>query len=739
MAPVSAMAPAGAQSTTLSSAGKPLKRGMSLRRASTQCRPRNQQQQLPSQFLQPMQGQLDGDEDEDTIISCHPSFQTHRHRDRQSHYIDPRQQMLHLPDSQRPASSRSHMRDWNRQRERSRSPSSSKKLPSPDSLLQQPQSEYYSSLPSSTSLTSEEFEALPPTVRRKRFMRCLSWMMELAIAMLANWVYRTYGSLVDGKHDKCRNSSVSRLKGSPATADLAPSLAPDASLSVCYRLVPFTTVGFSLDGEMRCHAMQCNAMHLRLALTNSDDKPMAPERLNPSLASQHTSVMALVGRLRHSTSTFASEEDIWQPGSKFELASDSSISGSHQQPRVRSSSAHLYPYQADTLHGRPADNGERRSNTANSHHKSIILDATDEAFVKINKRHTQVPKLSSHLNEPFYHEFHSTMSSSPNDEFTQALAAEASPDSIIESFRWLDESDDLDLRLDDYQSSPKQGKKKRMPFPRHLSISKLSFGRPSSQLSRPATKGSVASPALSEQFVVPSLPSPSGHFRRRSRALSLMSPNKGQMPDDYGVVDSAPSHYQDPEARMKLRVYLASPHKFDEAVEFGFPSLYDTQGRETSQIRSWSRQESYDKIHSSTGDDAESLISDPTSPVETVSPRTPESLDHPPAEHSPRLPHEGAWPSKVDYAQAPASSREMTLRMTLTRPDLRADEEQMYGWQKPSSSKGQAHDGSAQPRSYSQASNPKDNIERQFAIMDQEAASSDNNMVKRFWNRVRRS
>lgn len=28
-------------------------------------------------------------------------------------------------------------------------------------------------------------------------------------------------------------------------------------------------------------------------------------------------------------------------------------------------------------------------------------------------------------------------------------------------------------------------------------------------------------------------------------------------------------------------------------------------------------------------------------------------------------------------------NREMTLRMTLTRPDLRADEEQLYGWQSP--------------------------------------------------------
>lgn len=373
-----------------------------------------------------------------------------------------------------------------------------------------------------------------------------------------------------------------------------------------------------------------------------------------------------------------------------------------------------------------------------------MLDATDEAFVKINQRQSQLHKLGSYLDETCSPQYHPTMSSSPNNEFTKSQAVESTPDQIMESFRWLDESDDLDLRLglEDYQSSPKHGKKKRMPFPRHLSISKLSFGRPSSQLSRPGTKGTIASPALSEQFILPSLPSPSGHFRRRSRALSLMSPNKGQMSDDCSIIDPAPSHYQDPEARMKLRVYLASPHKFDEAVEFGFPSLYDMQGRDSSHGRSWSRQESYDKmaqLHNSTGDDAESLISDPTSPVETVSPRTPQSVDQPSVEHSPRLHDEGVWPTKVDYAQAPASSREMTLRMTLTRPDLRADKGQMYGWQKPSSAKAHALDGSAQPRSYARAANSKDSIEKQFAAIDQETASGDNNVVKRFWNRVRRS
>lgn len=327
-----------------------------------------------------------------------------------------------------------------------------------------------------------------------------------------------------------------------------------------------------------------------------------------------------------------------------------------------------------------------------------------------------------------------------SSSFTKSPAVESGVDSITESFQWLEESEDLDLRLcldDENQPSPKQGKKKRVPFPRHLSISKLSFGRPSVQLSRPGTRGgAMASPALSEPFVLSSMPSPTGHFRRRSRAMSLISPNKGQISDDSTLVDQAPSHYQDPEARMKLRVYLASPHKFDEAIEFGFPS-YDMQGGETSHVRSFSRQGSSDRMHNLISDDVESLISDPASPTDMASPRTPMSVDHPSVEHSPHLPHEGTWPA--NYAQAPASSREMTLRMTLTRPDLRADEEQMYGWQKPSSVKTQAHDGSAQPRSYVRATTTKDNIEKQFAAFDQDNASADNSMVKRFWNRVRRS
>lgn len=165
MAPIAVKAPTGVKSTTAPYSDKSMKRGRSVRRSSTQRRP----QQLSPHFAQAMQGQQDEDEDEDedATISHHPRLQTYRRRERQS-YINPRQHMLHLPDSARPATSRSHMRDWDHHRDRSRSPSFSKKLPPSDSLSQQPHVESRFSLgTSSMGMTSEEFEALPPTIQRK--------------------------------------------------------------------------------------------------------------------------------------------------------------------------------------------------------------------------------------------------------------------------------------------------------------------------------------------------------------------------------------------------------------------------------------------------------------------------------------------------------------------------------------------------------------------------------------------
>lgn len=167
MAPIAVKAPTSGKSTTTPYGDKSMKRGRSIKRSSTQRRP----QQLSPHFAQAMQMQQSEDEDEDedeaATISDRPSLQPYRRRERQS-YINPRQHMLHLPDSARPATSRSHKRDWSYHRDQSPSPSISKKLPPSDSLAQQPHIESHFSIgTASTGMTSEEFESLPPTIQRK--------------------------------------------------------------------------------------------------------------------------------------------------------------------------------------------------------------------------------------------------------------------------------------------------------------------------------------------------------------------------------------------------------------------------------------------------------------------------------------------------------------------------------------------------------------------------------------------
>lgn len=154
-------------------------------------------------------------------------------------------------------------------------------------------------------------------------------------------------------------------------------------------------------------------------------------------------------------------------------------------------------------------------------------------------------------------------------------------------------------------------------------------------------------------------------------------------------------HYQDPETRKKLRMYLASPQKFDEAIEFGFPS---TSEQETAvphyklpPVVKHSRKFSRD-MHTFLRDgklsffedknsENRGLESDGESTVDFDSPRTPSSTGLSFRLHTRQM-------SSIDSNGLPSAQpspghlqREMTLRMTLTRPDLRADEDVLYGWQ----------------------------------------------------------
>ncbi|KAF2831544.1 hypothetical protein CC86DRAFT_314995 [Ophiobolus disseminans] len=196
------------------------------------------------------------------------------------------------------------------------------------------------------------------------------------------------------------------------------------------------------------------------------------------------------------------------------------------------------------------------------------------------------------------------------------------------------------------------------------------------------------------------------HQRHHSSSLSGRRSLQTPTPP---VFDPEATHYRDPEARKKLRTYLASPQKFDEAIEFGFPS---TSGNDTvtphyqlppiaSHSRKFSRDMqtflrdgklSFFEDHSS---DNQGLESDEDSVADMESPTTPSSIGHSFRLHSRQISHSKL---STDESSAPSPTqqkgnvnREMTLRMTLTRPDLRANDDQLYGWQ-PSSPKAPKHD-----------------------------------------------
>lgn len=202
-------------------------------------------------------------------------------------------------------------------------------------------------------------------------------------------------------------------------------------------------------------------------------------------------------------------------------------------------------------------------------------------------------------------------------------------------------------------------------------------------------------------------------------------------------MDPGASHYQDPEARMTLREYLGSAQKFDEALEFGFPTMEERPRKSEEPRLDLSLDFDKPRTFLDDDDDRSSLHSDDDSMAEPESPRTPQTLDKATNEEHAAAVFTGQAP-RVESAM---SSREMTLRMTLTRPDLRANDEEIYGWRKgPVGRVTHARTGSKAPSVLVREVSAKDSIERQLAALDQEdMATGDNGVVKRFWKRVRRS
>ena len=403
---------------------------------------------------------------------------------------------------------------------------------------------------------------------------------------------------------------------------------------------------------------------------------------------------------------------------------------------------------------------------------SVILDAADEAVYKIGRRASKNWTPDIEVSTPALSSKRGSMETD-NSERREPRSSnkenkENEQGSFYDSFRWLDEEEDLDLRLflDDYHANlredlPSPTKQRRPSFRRHLSITKLPFGRSSiSTSSRPATKDAM-SPTSPLQSPIAPAPQMAQHGRRRSRTLSLITPKHAPQ-DSITAIDPAATHYQDPEARLKLRVYLASPQKFDEAIEFGFPSAevlsaapVINKGASSPRKRQSRRHMSEDDhlrtfLADDDDDDKLSINSDQASIPDPDSPKTPQLGDKPAVRpmRVPADPLHAHRPSE-SYAQVPASSREMTLRMTLTRPDLRAHEDQIYGWQakggfsQPSrlSQSSPLREDSSSPVQYvGQSSRPKESIEQVLAGMDHwEPETGDRGVMKRIWNRVRRA
>lgn len=403
---------------------------------------------------------------------------------------------------------------------------------------------------------------------------------------------------------------------------------------------------------------------------------------------------------------------------------------------------------------------------------SVILDAADEAICKLNRRASKKHIVDAEHTPPAVTSRRDSMESlrGPASPVADGPSAKDVPQSFYETFRWMDEEEDLDLRLflDDYHANlrddvPTPTNQQRPSFRRHLSISKIPFSRNSVSLSRPATKDATM-PASPLHSPPGSASQPAGYTKRKSRALSLITPRHAPQ-SSISSIDPAAAHYQDPEARLKLRVYLASPQKFDEAIEFGFPSADVLSGGPVAGGKgggAFHQRQPSSNMRSFLADDDDddniSLNSDQPSLADPDSPKTPQATEpkygpvrplRAPSTEPASLPRDGRrTPEPGTYAQAPASSREMTLRMTLTRPDLRAHEEQIYGWQQPQQQQQAMGAGRKSTtlapmmamESVTYIGDGKESLERVGpANYDWSSTTADKGVMKRIWNRVRRA
>ncbi|KAL8709245.1 MAG: hypothetical protein Q9220_005988 [cf. Caloplaca sp. 1 TL-2023] len=335
--------------------------------------------------------------------------------------------------------------------------------------------------------------------------------------------------------------------------------------------------------------------------------------------------------------------------------------------------------------------------------KSLILDAADEVVLRAGRqRFRSVPTIQTSYTSSSTSSIHTLEDEAPID------SAVDMDESILNTFRWMDDDNDLDLTLDDYHNhlasstEPATSHNSRRPsFRRTLSLDTLSYGDAHQPTSIERDNHPIAIP--------PPLPRVSGQQTASESRTERHDAVTHSAPKQIAAksTDQSAKHYQDPEARLKLRVYLASPSKFDEALEFGFPSLESTENLPLPSRPSLSRhphtepalQTFYDSDNpsfldsfDSESEDTESLpeMDIPNTPSDAMFFRNPHRLPaSKPTSSDYERPFskagakysgkslEPAHPHRQPYVVA-GCNREMTLRMTLTRPDLRASEDLLY-------------------------------------------------------------
>jgi hypothetical protein len=300
-----------------------------------------------------------------------------------------------------------------------------------------------------------------------------------------------------------------------------------------------------------------------------------------------------------------------------------------------------------------------------------ILDAADAAIYKLEQR-----------GKPDFGRPGTSPSSTKISMASPTASSGYPPDSAIDmddsfydNFRWLDEEGGLDLSLAPNHSPTNNARHQSSDHVSPTSLSPLE--KPSletfsftsakhNQASTPTSAGlRLRNSSFSSNFQLPI----AGHPHRSSttRPFSAHTGPHHTANRSTSSIDLSAQYYQDPEARLKLRVYLASPQKFDEVVEFGFPSLENKENAQTLPP--------IHQLQQSTREFSNTFFQTGPQSVEPGNREDPNQL-----REKEIIARDSSLERRLQPLQALQTPcalgrpRQMTLKMTLTRPDLRTAE-----------------------------------------------------------------